>query len=107
MIKKLILNEIKKLISRPVAQLDRATAFKFGADTQNNINPIRLIDVPRIMCVLKDAISENPLKVIPRKLTYSRIYRDHTHPSWNAKEMVQAMMKCLLSSRFQVRVSAG
>ena len=34
MIKKLIkriINEIKKLISRPVAQLDRATAFKKGA----------------------------------------------------------------------------
>ena len=30
------------------------------------------------------------LKLIPKKLTYNRFFRDHTHPSWNAKEMVQA-----------------
>ena len=47
------------------------------------------------------------LKLIPKKLTYNRFFRDHMHLSWNAKEMVQALTMCLLSSRSCVRIAAG
>jgi len=50
---------------------------------------------------------KNPLRLIPRKLTYNRFFRDHMHLSWNAKEMVQAQVMCLLSSRSCVRIAAG
>lgn len=102
-----IINEIEQLIYGPVAQSDRATVFKEGANTQNNARSISLSSITRIMCIAKDAISENLLKVIPRKLTYSRIPRGHMHPSWNAKEMVQTIKSCPLNSRFRIRIPAG
>lgn len=46
-------------------------------------------------------------KLISKKLTYNRIFRDHTHPSWNANGMVQAMKICLLSNWSCVRVAPG
>ena len=111
-VKEYVKRFVQKIIG-PVAQSERATAFNNGAYNRNKWEIIsREATQSTHMSENNDYsggcyFEECYKKLISRKLTYNRFFRDHMHPGWNAKEMVQALVMCLLSSRSCVRIAAG